>query len=153
MFTLVPEKSVQYVAQFLASADLNCACARFCYSVSPWVTFQKFWNIKWIKICVYCYFNIFMLRRRILQCKRKFRRPLSSMWDPNCKLHPRWFTTFPFPSLSPASAANIVSFWSWELRKNEGAAPHTAQPSPGGGWSCVWIILSYCQLLFSYHIN
>ena len=40
--TLVPEKSVQYVAQFLASADLNCACARFCYSVSPWVTFQKF---------------------------------------------------------------------------------------------------------------
>ena len=79
MFTLVPEKSVQYVAQFLASADLNCACARFCYSVSPWVTFQKFWNIKWIKICVYCYFNIFMLRRRILQRKRKFRRPLSSM--------------------------------------------------------------------------
>ena len=78
--TLVPEKSVQYVAQFLASADLNCACARFCYSVSPWVTFQKFWNIKWIKICVYCYFNIFMLRRRILQRKRKFRRPLSSMW-------------------------------------------------------------------------
>ena len=77
--TLVPEKSVQYVAQFLASADLNCACARFCYSVSPWVTFQKFWNIKWIKICVYCYFNIFMLRRRILQRKRKFRRPLSSM--------------------------------------------------------------------------
>ena len=41
-YTLVPEKSVQYVAQFLASADLNCACARFCYSVSPWVTFQKF---------------------------------------------------------------------------------------------------------------
>merc|ERR1712079_308551 len=40
--TLVPEKSVQYVAEFLASADLNCACARFCYSVSPWVTFQKF---------------------------------------------------------------------------------------------------------------
>ena len=79
--TLVPEKSVQYVAQFLASADLNCACARFCYSVSPWVTFQKFWNIKWIKICVYCYFNIFMLRRRILQRKRKFRRPLSSMWN------------------------------------------------------------------------
>ena len=87
--TLVPEKSVQYVAQFLASADLNCACARFCYSVSPWVTFQKFWNIKWIKICVYCYFNIFMLRRRILQRKRKFRRPLSSMWGliVNCYLH------------------------------------------------------------------
>ena len=40
--TLVPEKSIHYVAQFLASADLNCACARFCYSVSPWVTFQKF---------------------------------------------------------------------------------------------------------------
>ena len=77
--TLVPEKSVQYVAQFLASADLNCACARFCHSVSPWVTFQKFWNINLWNICVYCYFNIFMLRRRILQRKRKFRRPLSSM--------------------------------------------------------------------------
>ena len=40
--TLVPKKSVRYIAQFLASADFYCACARFCYSVSPWVTFQKF---------------------------------------------------------------------------------------------------------------
>ena len=59
--------------------DFYCACAKFCYSVSLWVTCQKFWNNKWIKICVYFYFNIFMLRRRILQRKRKFRRPLSSM--------------------------------------------------------------------------
>ena len=86
--TLVSEKSVQYVAQCLASADSHCACARFCYSVSPWVTFQKFWNIKWIKICVYCYFNIFMLRRRILQRKRKSRRKLSAMCPP--KKWPRY---------------------------------------------------------------
>ena len=79
MYTLVSEKSVQYVAQCLASADSHCACARFCYSVSPWVTFQKFWNNNWIKICVDCYFNIFMLRRRILQRKRKSRRKLSAM--------------------------------------------------------------------------
>ena len=77
--TLASEKSVQYVAQCLASADSHCACARFCYSVSPWVTFQKFWNNNWIKICVDCYFNIFMLRRRILQRKRKSRRKLSAM--------------------------------------------------------------------------
>ena len=77
--TLVSEKSVQYVAQCLASADSHCACARFCYFVSPWVTFQKFWNNNWIKICVDCYFNIFMLRRRILQRKRKSRRKLSAM--------------------------------------------------------------------------
>ena len=40
--TLVTKKSVQYVAQFLDLADLYCACERFCYSVSPWVTCQKF---------------------------------------------------------------------------------------------------------------
>ena len=42
VLTLVPKKSVQYNAQFDAHEDLYCACARFCYSVSPWVTFQKF---------------------------------------------------------------------------------------------------------------
>ena len=40
--TSVPKKSVQYNAQFDAHEDLYCACARFCYSVSPWVTIQKF---------------------------------------------------------------------------------------------------------------
>ena len=83
-YTLVPKKSVRYIAQFLASADLYCACARFCYSVSLWVTCQKFWNNKWIKIYVYCYFNIFILSRRISRRKQKFRRLLSSMWAAGC---------------------------------------------------------------------
>ena len=39
-------------------------CVQFCYFVSPWVTFQNFWNNKWIKICLYCYFNIFILVHR-----------------------------------------------------------------------------------------
>ena len=87
LHTLASEKSVQYVAQCLASADSHCACARFCYFVSPWVTFQKFWNNNWIKICVDCYFNIFMLRRRILQRKRKSRRKLSAMWRKTLSWH------------------------------------------------------------------
>ena len=94
MNTSVTKKSVQYVAQFLVEEDLYCACARFCYSVSPWVTFQKFWNNKWIKICVYCYSNIFILGRRISLRKQKFRQLLSSM----CAL---WFSFVNISDLSP----------------------------------------------------
>ena len=114
-YTSVTKKSVQYVAQFLVQEDLYCACARFCYSVSPWVTFQKFWNNKWIKICVYCYSNIFILGRRISRRKQKFRQLLSSMctgsvrrvflcWSPLLASRLWWQHSVPGPSAQYANA-------------------------------------------------